>query len=207
MGKKDERVSGLAEFFFDFLDGGQRAFEFFRKLAGELIFADANGLGHAAQGVFRDEAFPILAEDDADAGLVVGVSHLVIHHVEVEVHLGCVLGFEGSAFQIDDDEAAQLEVIEKEVDVEIVVSEFEVDLATDKREAGAEFDEELAEVLHQPEFEIPLTCGVAEGEKVEVVRIFYDLLGEIGLGIWQGLFEIGDRLAFTLVEIGFDLKG
>ena len=27
-------------------------------------------------------------------------SDLVIHHVEVEVHLGCVLGFEGSAFEI-----------------------------------------------------------------------------------------------------------
>lgn len=132
--------------------------------------------------------------------------HPVVHHVEVEVHLGGVLGFESTAFQIDDDEAAQLEMIEKEIQIEIVATEFEVDLPADEGEAGAELDEKLAEMLHQPEFEIPLPRHMAEGEETEVVGILDDLLGQVGLGIGQGLLEIGDGLAVALVKAGFDLE-
>jgi len=199
--------SGRAEFFFDFLDGGEVSFEILGEFAGDLVFGDADGLGHAAQGIFGDEAFLVLAKDETDAGLVIGMALLIVDHVEVEIHFGRVFRFECAAFQINDDEAAELQVIEEEVQIEIVITEFEVDLTTNEGEAGAELDEEFAQVLDQSEFQVAFPRPEAEGEEAEMVGILDDLLREIGLRIGQGVFEVGDGLAVALVGCGFDLEG
>ena len=58
--------------------------------------------------------------------LVVGMAHQVVDRREVEVHLARVLGLELGRLEVDDDVAAQLQVIEEEVDVEVLVADVEV---------------------------------------------------------------------------------
>lgn len=55
----------------------------------------------------------LLAEDQADGGLIVGPLEAVVDDVAVEIQLAGVFGFELPIFQIDDDEGAQTQMIEK----------------------------------------------------------------------------------------------
>lgn len=81
-----------------------------------------------------------------------------------------------------------------------------MDLASDEGGAGAEFDEEFTQVIHQSEFKVTFPRPMAEGEEVEIVGILDDLLGKIGLRVRQGVFEVGDGLAVALVGGGLDLE-
>ena len=49
--------------------------------------------------------------------------------------------------------------------------------------------------------------GLFEGEKIEKVRIFEQLDGEIGLRRRKGLREVGNGVAVTLVGLTLDLQG
>ena len=63
--------------------------------------------------VFGDDPILRLAENQADARLVVGVPEQVVNGCEVEVHLAGVFRFERRHLQIDDAETAKLEVVEE----------------------------------------------------------------------------------------------
>lgn len=53
---------------------------------------------------------------------------------------------EFAGLRIDNNEAAELPVVEQEVEVEILVADFHVNLATDEGEAYAEIEEEFLDV-------------------------------------------------------------
>jgi hypothetical protein len=60
-------------------------------------------------------------------------------------------------------------------------------------------------VLDQPALPLPLAGRVGQGEEVEDVGVFEDLLGQVGLRRGQRFLEIGDRLTLAAVEIELDL--
>lgn len=119
----------------------------------------------------------------------------VIDGGEVEVHLPGILWLEGRHLQIDDDEASKLQMVKKQIQLEILSSNFKRNLATDKGEAGSELNKELAQVLQQSPLQVALLgCG-GEGQKIEVVRILDKLLSKIGLWRWQSRLKVSDCLS------------
>ena len=61
------------------------------------------------------------------------------------------------SLQFDHDIAAELEVVEEQVAVELVAADLEPHLATDECEALAEFKQEPPNVVNQALFEIPFS--------------------------------------------------
>ena len=53
------------------------------------------------------------AENESDARLIVRMAQAVVNGGKVEVHLAGVLWLERRHLQVDDDEAAELEVVEE----------------------------------------------------------------------------------------------
>src|SRR5947209_8322943 len=99
----------------------------------------------------------------------------VIHRGQIEVHLPRILRRERAHLQVDNDKAAQFQVVEQQVQIEILRSDSERVLAPDKGEARPHFQQEFAQMPQKPALQILLVCGVAEGQKIEVVRVFEDL--------------------------------
>src|SRR5690242_10051225 len=60
----------------------------------EAIGGDAERRVHIARRIFSDGAAARAAEDDADAGLVVGMAEQIIHGGEIKVHLAGEFGLE-----------------------------------------------------------------------------------------------------------------
>lgn len=68
--------------------------------------------------------FLVLQRIRADTRLVSRVLERVIDSREVEVHLAGVFGFEGTGLEVDDDEAAECQVVEEEINEEVLASYF-----------------------------------------------------------------------------------
>lgn len=134
------------EFRFKFFDGGEAALEFFREFFEVRELSDAQRLGHVAQRVFRDDAVLFLAQDQADAGFVIGVAQQIIYGGKLEVHLAGVLRLERAPFEVEDHVAAELEVIEEQVDPVFLAGDFQRDLAAYECEAQAEFKDKFLNV-------------------------------------------------------------
>lgn len=64
----------------------------------------------------------LLAQDDADAWLVIRVAQQIVHRRKVEVHLASELRPELHHLEVDHDKASQPKVIEEKVEVEIIVT-------------------------------------------------------------------------------------
>lgn len=200
-------VLALAQFGFDFLRGGECAFEsggqFFNQ-AGDIA-GDADGFGHVPQGVLGDDLVARLAQDQADGWLIVRVAEQVVHSREIEIHLAGVLGFEGLGLQVDHDKAAQTKMIEQQVDIVVLAAHFQGNLLADKGEARAQLQQELADVVEQGPLQLPLGCFGAEGEEVEVVGVLDDLDGQVRLRGWERPREVADGPALPTVQVSLNL--
>lgn len=173
------QVSG--EFGLNGFDAGQAGDEFRRQRPGQFIVGDADGLVDVAQGIFGQDAVLGLAEDEAEGGRVVLAPELVVHHGAVKVHLAGILGFEITLFQIHDNEATQVQVVEEQVEVELTVTDVEPVLAAYEGEATPEFQEELLQVGEQACLQLALMKGLLQGQEVEEVGIFEQALGQAGV--------------------------
>ena len=90
--------------------------------------------------VFGEDAVFGLAENEADGGGVAGVAELGVYGRAVEIHFAGILGFEIAFFQIHDDEAAEVQMVEEEVDEKLAVADGEWVLAADEGEAAPKLD-------------------------------------------------------------------
>ena len=209
--KKAER----AQYSSGFLRAGEFGFELFdaREDRGELrwqglgqfVIGDADGFIDIAEGVFSEDAVLGLAENETEGGAVGGMAELVVDDGAIEIHLADVFRLEVAAFEFDDDEAAELEVIEEQVEVEIFVADGEVVLAADEGEAAAELDEEFLDMGEQAGFEFAFMEGFIEREEIEEVGVFEEALSEAGVGGGERLGEIIDGAALAFMEAVFDL--
>ncbi len=116
--------------------------EFGREGLGKLGFPirDGDGLLKAAEGILDEDLVFSLAEEKANRGLVIGVAEQIVHGSAVEVDLSGIAGFEGAGLEFYDDMAPELEMVEKEVEVEILVANLEMHLPTDKGETGSQLE-------------------------------------------------------------------
>ena len=103
--------------------------------------------------------------------------------------------------------ATPIEVVKEQIEVKVVIADRQMHLPTHEGEPGAEFHQKFLDMIDQPGFEVAFDGVVVKGEKVEQVRVLERLLGQIGLRRRQRAGEIGDGLALTAIEIGFDLHG
>lgn len=105
----------------------------------------------------------------------------VVNDVAVEVHLPGVLGLERSPLDLDDDVAAQAQVVEEQVEIEVALLEVQVILAPDERAALTQFDQELLQMGDQSELQLALTEVVLKSEEVEDVGVLERLLHHVGV--------------------------
>lgn len=78
-------------------------------------------------------------------------------------------------------------------------------IAADKGEAGAEFHEELAQVLQEATVDVAFAGVFGQAEEVEVVGVFQERHGELGLRRGQRALEVGGGGALAAVEVAVDL--
>lgn len=128
--------SGFTEFLFDLFNCRQAGLQLFRQGTGELVFGNADWFVHAAQGIFRHNAVFVLAEDQTDRWLVLRVAQQVINSIEIKIHFAGVFRQEFSPLKLDDNVAAQFEMIKKQVDIEIIFTDFKIILSADKCESA-----------------------------------------------------------------------
>ena len=83
-----------------------------------------------------------------------------------------ILGFEIAFFQIHDDVAAEVQMVEEEVDEKLALADGERALASDEGKAAPEFDEEFLDVGYEASLQLALQEGFGEGEEVEEVGVF-----------------------------------
>ena len=72
-------------------------------------------------------------------------------------------------------------MVEEKIEPVVLAGDFEGNLAADEGEAGSEFEEEFLDVLDEAGFEFALTGVLGQREEIEVVGIFQELLGQVGL--------------------------
>ena len=167
---------------------------------------DAHGLGNAGQGIFRHEAFLGFAEQQADGGFVVKGFDLCIHGGEIKVELPGVLGFEGVGLEFHDDIAFEPGVVEEEVDEELVAFDFQSELATDEGEARAQFQEEAGDMADEGILDVAFMRFIPEAEEIEVVGVFQNLCGKIGMDRGEPLLEVVHRCPLTQIQLVIDVQ-
>lgn len=102
---------------------------------------------------------------------------LVIDGVKVEVKLSDMLWLEAAAFELFDDKAAQLEMVEEQVNVKVALTDVKMHLTTDERETGAELDQKPGDVLDQGLLDLALMCLGTYHEEVEEIGVLERLFG------------------------------
>src|SRR5690606_746865 len=116
-----------------------------------------------------------------------------------------VLGPELACLQFDHHVAAQLEVVEQQVDEKLLAAHVQQHLPANEGEARTQLQQEIGDVLYQRLLDFAFSCFLAQAEKIEAVRVFQRLDGQIGLRCRQALIEIGDSFARALQQVGFDV--
>jgi len=118
------------------------------------------------------------------------VAEKIVHGGEVEIQLPGIFRLEWPDFEIDHHKASELEVVKQQVELEVFSSDLEQDLAAYEGKPDTKLDEELAQVGEKFPLQVALVRFGCEGEKIEVVRVFDDLLREIGLRLGEGRLEV-----------------
>src|SRR5262249_59038057 len=101
--------------------------------------------------------------------------------------------------------AAELQMVEEEIDVEVLASDVEVNLPADEGEANTELEEELLDVIDEGLLHLAFPCIVGDREEVEEVRILERLLSEVGLRGRQRAAAGGEGVSLPLGQAGLDL--
>jgi hypothetical protein len=122
---------------------------------------DSQRLRHVAEHIFCDDLILRFAQNQPDGRLVSFVAEEIIDGREVEVGR-----LEWPHLQIDNDEAAETQVVEQKIDFEIFAANLDGVLAADKGEADCEFEEKLSEMFEEACLQI-LFAGFG-GERQEI---------------------------------------
>ena len=100
---------------YQFLPGRQGLTQAFGHLIGCLVGGHAHGLRVVANHKLHILAVGALAEHDADAGVLVRLTHLLVEYGEVAHQLAEVAGLKVARLQLDDHHRVQLAVEEQQV--------------------------------------------------------------------------------------------
>ena len=78
-------------------------------------------------------------------------------------------------------------------------------MTPDERKADAEFQKKFLKLCDESSLQVAFLRLGTETEKIEVIRILYDLLSEFGLRRRKSSVEIRNSLALPVEEIAFNL--
>ena len=140
----------------------------------ELVAAVQHAVvGHVLVGVG--------AEQKADGGIVTLRDHHFIVHPHVHVHLPHVLMAQLCGFQVDQHEAAQVVIVEHQIDIVILFLGVDALLTVGQREALAQFHEEGNQVVDDALLQVALGVGriVLEAQKLghhRILQVFKPVL-------------------------------
>ena len=93
-----------------------------RQIVGNLIGADTHGLAHILERILGHEVVLALAEQQANRRIVLLFFQDTIHGRKVEVELPGVFRLELAGLQLNHHIAAEVEVVEQQVDVEVIAA-------------------------------------------------------------------------------------
>jgi hypothetical protein len=119
--------------------------------------------------------------------------------------LSGIAGFEGAGLEFYDDIAPELEMVEKEVEVEILVANLEMHLPTDKGETGSQLQKELLDVVDEGLLDLGLAAGICGAKKVEEVGVFEKLRCHVRVDGGHGEGEVALGATGTEMEAVLDL--
>lgn len=108
-------------------------------------------------------------------------SSITIRGRKVEVKLPCVFRLELAGLQLDHHIAAEVQVIEQQVDVEVIAAYVEVVLVAEERKAGSQLQQELCHILDQSLLNVTLYHILFERNKIKDIRVFHRLGREFTL--------------------------
>ncbi|WP_412874083.1 hypothetical protein ACL00U_16900 (plasmid) [Curtobacterium poinsettiae] len=94
---------------------------------------------------------------------------------------------------------------EQQVDVEIVPVDVEVHLPAHKREPFAELAESVDDPVDEWLLEVAFLRVAIQGDEVQHIWVFRDLLRQVRLGRWKDLGEVRRRRLQSGMRIGPDL--
>ena len=146
-----------------------------------------------------------LAQNEADTRLVVLMAKQIIDGGKIEVHFSGIFRFECATFQIEDHEASKLQVIEEKIDSVVRACDLKGYLPANEREADSQLKEKFLDVAYKAGLYVSFVSILGEREEIEIIRIFEELLGEIGLRLWKRGLRIGGRLPLATVKVALDL--
>src|ERR1035437_4455998 len=118
-------------------------------------------VGVLGQSDFHQRLVLLLAEYDADGGILLAGLHEAVEVVDVHLHLPEVLMGDLADFQIEQDVAAQQAVVENQIHEEMVFVEGEPLLARPEEEALAHFQQETLDLADDGGFAIRLGIAAA----------------------------------------------
>jgi hypothetical protein len=165
----------------DLLNRWQAALELGGHGLGDVLLpvGDGDGLVEAAEGILDDELVFAPAEQEADGGLIVGVAQEIVHGGAVEIELADIAGLEGAGFQLDDDVAAQTQVVEQQVEIEVIATDLQMNTPADKGETCPQLQQEALDVVHERLLDLGLAAGIGGAYEVEEVGVFEDRGGHV----------------------------
>ena len=73
-------------------------------------------------------------------------------------------------------------MVEEQVDVEVVVADFEAELPADEGEPLAQFEQEAFELMEKIRLQLPLVERLLERQEIEDIGVLQRLPDQVGLG-------------------------
>ena len=102
------------------------------------------------------------AKDDAHRQRLTFPALVLGQPAEVQLHLPLVLWLEATLLEFERDQAPQLTILEKEVQVEVVAVDLDPFLAGDGGETGPEFQEKALDLSQNRVLEVLLHVSIGE---------------------------------------------
>ncbi len=201
-----ELLSELRDHFLQIFHRGDLISDLCGQFARDPIARHTDRLIDVLKRVLDDRPAVRLTKQQTYAPSVRRRTHQVVDSGEVKAELARPLRFKPAGFEFNHKVAVQAHVVEKQVNIEGLSIDLDWHLAADEGETPSELQEEVAEMNQKSTFDLPFVSSLSDREEIEVVRIFEDLLGEIGVGRRQGSLEVRERLPFPLLKSALDLK-
>lgn len=136
--------------------GLEEALELFGRGQMGEVAGDKDAVVHPRGGELNFDVVFVAAQENADGRLFIGAGDVLFPPVEVEVHLSGVAVLKRPDLEVEEDMAAEVAMVEDEVDVVVVATDGDASLPGFEEKAGAEFQEEMLEVVEEGGFEVAL---------------------------------------------------
>ncbi len=128
-----------------------------------------------AQGILDHLCVPVLAEQDADAVVLVWLLHVPVQGLQVEAELPQVLRLELVRLQLKGNQALQPPVVEKQVHVEIAVSDLKPVLLPHKQEVPAQLQNKAPHLGCQSLLKRALAVRLWQVQELEHIAVLEDI--------------------------------